>query len=201
VIKIKEKRIIYLRSQFEAREEQNGEKILDGLFIPYNQETELWRGFYEEIASGAFTESLRNSDIRVLYNHNSDIVLGREKSHTAVISERSDGVYCKISINQSDTEALNIYERVKRGDISGNSFGFYPTKEIYRDKGNDEIKVVVTEGELVELSVCPFPAYEQTNISARKKSYEEYLETNLRAKKSELLERLKKNGVKRNNAQ
>lgn len=191
-----EKRISYFKPQFQARDD-GGTKTIEGIFVPYGQETALWKYYFEEIAEGAFTQSIKENDIRVLYNHNSDVVLGRKSAKTVDIEERKEGVYARVTINPHDTEALNIYERVKRGDISGCSFGFYTSVEKYEDKPNGAFKSIIVQGELLELSVCPFPAYEQsTYIEARKQDYDKYRAKTINIQKTELKERLAKNGIK-----
>lgn len=180
----------YFPVDYKTREE-NGEKIIEGYFIVHDSPTELWPGFYEKVAAGACTKSIQQNDIRALYNHNRDIVLGRKQPKTLTLAEDAYGVKGTIIVNQSDTEALNVYERVKRGDITGCSFGFWPEKEEYDYKDNGEIYATVLEADILEISVCPFPAYPQTAIEARRMDFEEQRKRSLEAKKTLVRERLK----------
>ncbi|MGH2186177.1 HK97 family phage prohead protease, partial [Enterococcus faecalis] len=84
---------------------------------------ELWPGAFEEISPEAFNGSLSN-DIRALTNHETTLVLGRNKSGTLKLSVDSRGLWGQITINENDSDALNLYERVKRGDVDQCSFGF-----------------------------------------------------------------------------
>src|SRR5690625_7651630 len=92
---------------------------------------EVFTGAYEEIATGAFYNTLDN-DIRALINHNTAFVLCRNKSGTLELETDSKGLFGRIKINENDTDAMNLYERVKRGDVDQCSFGFNILKEIGR---------------------------------------------------------------------
>lgn len=192
------KRDAFFQTSFQTREEGT-QKFIDGYFIVYEAKTELWEGVFEEIAKGACTNSLINNDIRALYNHEWGTVLGRKSANTLIMREDDKGVFCSILINEDDSEAKNTYERVKRGDITGCSFGFYPTIEdrIMQDDGT--VKYVVKEADVIEVSVCVFPAYPQTAIEARKKNFSNESKRELELKKNKLKERLlnvKKNETK-----
>lgn len=167
-----EKRSVYAAADFKVRAEpDSGEKYIEGYFAVFNQRTELWPGFYEEIAPGAFDGSLKNNDIRCLFNHNSDIVLGRTVAGTLILKEDAHGLWGSVRINQDDKQALDIYARVARGDISGCSFGFYPIKEEYTELESGDVLCRVIEVDLSEVSICTFPAYPQTEVQAREKAY------------------------------
>lgn len=179
-----------ITSDLKTREE-NEEKYLEGYFAVFNRETELWPGAFEEIAPEAFNNTLGN-DIRCLINHDTTLVLGRNKANTLELKADSHGLWGKVKINSNDTDALNIYERVKRGDVSGNSFGFNILNEEtdYRDDGT--IKWTIKEVDLHEVSICTFPAYEDTTIQARKKEVDQYQKRQLELRKTKLKERLEK---------
>lgn len=110
--------------QFRTIEDDNN-KIIEGYFAVFKEETELFKGFFERIEKGAFKNTLEKNNIRWLFNHNTDVVLGTTDNKTLVLKEDDKGLYGKVIINDKDTEAINIYERVKRGDITGCSFGFF----------------------------------------------------------------------------
>lgn len=177
-----------ITSDLKTREE-NEEKYLEGYFAVFNRETELWPGAFEEIAPEAFNNTLGN-DIRCLINHDTTLVLGRNKANTLELKTDSHGLWGRVKINPNDTDALNIYERVKRGDVSGNSFGFNILNEEtdYRDDGT--IKWTIKEIDLHEVSICTFPAYEETSIQARKKEVKQHEQRQLEVRKQKLKERL-----------
>ena len=152
------KRFKTLDSKLEIREEANQEEyIIAGYFAVFNQETELYPGVFESIDRGAFKNSI-NGDIRALINHDTSLVLARTTSNTLTLKEDAKGLYGEIKINPYDTDALNIYERVKRGDVSQCSFGFTINQEEadYREDGSAHF--ILKDLNLYEVSVCTFPA-------------------------------------------
>lgn len=179
-------------TEFKVRSESESDDLyIEGYFAVYNQEIELWPGAYEEIAPGAFDNTLGN-DIRALIDHESRLVLGRNTAGTLELKADNHGLWGKIKINRDDTDAMNLYARVKRGDVDQCSFGFNIIKEEtdWRDDGT--VKWTIQEIDLHEVSVVTFPAYENTGVQARKKQVEQYRQRLLDAKKKQLKERLRK---------
>lgn len=164
-----ERRVIQTKDAFQTREE-NGKRYIEGYFSVFNQPYEVFPGWIEEIAPGAFSRTLRESkDVKVLWNHNSDIVLGSTINRTATLREDDVGLFGSNEINEDDQEAKNGYARVARGDVRGCSFGFEikAMEERWDDEGNYRTRI--TDVNLFEVSPCTFPAYVQTSISARAK--------------------------------
>lgn len=181
-----------LQTELKTRAEPDGQDMyIEGYFAVFNRETELWPGAYEEIAPGAFDETL-NNDIRALINHDTTLVLGRNKAGTLELKVDSYGLWGRIKINPNDTDAVNLYQRVKRGDVDQCSFGFNILEEItdWRDDGT--VKWTITKIDLHEVSVCTFPAYEDTGVQARKAEVEQYRQRLLEAKKNKLRERIRR---------
>ncbi|MBD8925211.1 MAG: HK97 family phage prohead protease [[Eubacterium] rectale] len=159
------------KSKFETRED--GENlIIEGYFAVFNSNYEIFPGATESIAPGAFDNAL-GADVRALIDHETRLVLGRNKSGTLDLRVDSHGLWGTIRINSKDSDAMNLYERVKRGDVDQCSFGFDIINENtdYRDDGS--IHWTIEEVALYEISVCTFPAYEETSVSARRKDFEE----------------------------
>ncbi|AVK48941.1 phage prohead protease [Clostridium sp. MF28] len=176
----------------------SNEMYIEGYFIVFNQPTELWLGAYEEIAPTALNNTLSN-DIRALINHDTRLVLGRNKSGTLELKVDSRGLWGRIKINTNDSEAVNVYERVKRGDVSQCSFGFNIISEETEWRDDGSVKWTITEVDLHEVSVVTFPAYEETGVQARQKSVEAYREKQILQKKNNLKVRLKNYGIKEAN--
>ena len=180
-----------LQTELKTRVEPDAQDMyIEGYFAVFGRETELWPGAYEEIAPGAFDETL-NNDIRALINHDTTLVLGRNKAGTLELKADSYGLWGRVKINPNDTDAVNLYERVKRGDVDQCSFGFNITSEEtdWRDDGT--VKWTITGIDLHEVSVCTFPAYEETGVQARKAEVEQHRQRLLEAKKNKLRERIK----------
>lgn len=172
-------------------EENNDGMYIDGYFSVFNKQTELWPGAFEEIGAEAFNETLGN-DIRALINHDTTLVLGRNKANTLELKTDSHGLWGRIKINSNDSDAVNLYERVKRGDVDQCSFGFNILEEVtdWRDDGT--VKWTITKIDLHEVSVCTFPAYEETGVQARQKEVEQHKERQLEQRKKILKERINK---------
>ena len=156
-----EKQTRSLKTELKTRAEGDNNMVIEGYFVVFNSQTELWQGAYEEIAPQALDNTLSN-DIRALINHDTRLVLGRNKSGTLDLKVDSRGLWGSIKINPNDTDAVNLYERVKRGDVDQCSFGFNVTSEETDWREDGTVKWTITGVDLHEVSVVTFPAYEDT---------------------------------------
>lgn len=164
-----------LRAQitnFETRED-GGAPHIAGHFAVFDSVYEIWPGMSESIAPGAFSGTL-SGDIRALTNHDSTLVLGRTLAGTLELREDNAGLWADITINPNDTDAMNTWQRVKRGDVSQCSIGFDIIREEAESRPDGSTHWTILEVKLWEVSVCTFPAYEQTNISARARDRDAY---------------------------
>lgn len=160
-------------AKFEAtRSEGTGDLYIEGYFSVFGSNYELWPGATESVAPGAFGDTL-GEDIRALINHETRLVLGRNKSGTLELTQDSYGLRGRIKINQDDVDAMNLYSRVQRGDVDQCSFGFDILEEEFEDRGNGTVHWTIQKVRLYEVSVVTFPAYEETSVSARKQDYAE----------------------------
>lgn len=152
-----------------AIREEGGKRYLEGHFAVFNQPYEVLPGWIETIAPGAFSKALASGkDIKVLWNHNPDIVMGSTAAHTASLWEDETGLPGRVEINELDQAAKDAYARVDRGDVTGCSFGFEISRmeESWDDDGTYRTRILEVDP-LYEVSPCTFPAYTQTSISAR----------------------------------
>ena len=182
-----------ITEEFQTRED-GGDLFIEGYFAVFNSNYEIAPGMSESIATGAFANTL-GGDIRALTNHDTTLVLGRNRANTLDLREDTHGLWGSIRINPNDSEAINLYQRVKRGDVDGCSIGFDILSEEtdFRDDGS--IHWTITEVKLYEVSCCTFPAYEETNISARSQQREEIEKRLNEAWKEKMKERIR-NGIK-----
>lgn len=177
-------------SQFQTREAE-GDLTIEGYFSVFNSIYELWPGATESVAPGAFSETLGN-DIRALVNHDDTLVLGRNKAGTLELREDAHGLWGKIKVNPNDGDAMNLYERVKRGDVDQCSFGFWIEDEETEFRDDGSIHWTIRKVNLFEVSVCTFPAYEATEVSARKADFAEILKRKTETWRAEMLAKLNK---------
>lgn len=181
-----------LQTELKSRAEPDGQDLfIEGYFAVFNRQTELWPGAYEEIAPEAFDETLSN-DIRALVNHDTTLVLGRNKAGTLELKTDNYGLWGRVKINPNDTDAMNIYERVKRGDVDQCSFGFNIIEEETEWRDDGTVKWRLKKIDLHEVSICTFPAYEDTGVQARQAEVEQHRQRLLEAKKNQLKERMRR---------
>lgn len=164
-----EQRILNMKD-VKTREE-GGKRYLEGYFAVFGETYQVFDGWTETIERGAFARYLASGeDVKVLWNHDANIVLGSTGNGTASLREDEKGLYGSVEINENDQDAVNAYARIARGDVNGCSFGFDVARqeEWWDDDGVYHTKLTEIDP-LYEVSACTFPAYKATSISARNK--------------------------------
>lgn len=146
----------------DATEEQPSK--ITGYAAVFNSKTTIGGWFDEVIEPGAFARSLsENGDIRALFNHNWDNVLGRTKSGTLRLEEDEKGLKFEIELPNTSV-GRDLAESMSRGDINQCSFGFWITEENW-DYSVEPALRTIKEVELYEISVVSIPAYDDTEVS------------------------------------
>lgn len=178
------------KTKFETRENQEDNPSIEGYFVVFDDVFNISEDISESIDRHAFDKTL-GGDIRALADHDTGKVLGRTSNGTLQLKLDDHGLWGSVSINPKDTEAMNYYERVKRGDISQCSFGFniLDQQPIVREDGGTHW--LVKEVELFECSIVAFPAYETTSIVARSKEIEELKMREMETWKLKMKQRLR----------
>lgn len=152
-------------AEFRA-EGDNVAPVIEGYFSVFDSNYEIGRDLSESIDRHAFDGAL-DDDIRALVNHDTTLVLGRTKAGTLALTVDDHGLFGRVQVNPKDTDAMNCYERVKRGDVSQCSFGFDITKEDTEVRDDGSVHWTILGVKLYEVSVCTFPAYTETGVEAR----------------------------------
>jgi len=159
-----EKEVRYFDVELRMSEDESPKII--GHAAVFNQWSEDLGGFREKIRPGAFKKTLKESDVRALFNHDSNYVLGRNKSGTLGLSEDDTGL--AIEIDPPDTTWANdLKVSMKRGDVNQMSFGFQTVKDEWNNEDKDKIERELVEVKLFDVSVVTYPAYPQTNAQVR----------------------------------
>ena len=164
----------YFKLSEVATRSENDSPVVEGFFVRYDDVYQVADGATESIERGALTEAI-TGDVRALYNHNTDIVLGRTSAGTLTLRDTEKGLWGSITINANDSQAMDIYARIARGDVSGCSFGFDIPKDGQRFETKDDGTVhwtITKVDPLYEVSPCVFPAYQATHIEARQQELE-----------------------------
>lgn len=172
----------------ESTTEENPK--IEGYFAVFGDIYDMGCGLTESIDRGAFDDTL-DGDIRALINHDTTLVLGRTSANTLELRTDDHGLWGSIDVNPNDTDAMNMYARVQRGDVNQCSFGFEILDEATEYRENGYIHWTLNKVKLYEVSVCTFPAYEATSVSARAKDAEEIRKKALEAWKEKTRKRMK----------
>lgn len=179
VAKQKEIRTLDIQGLQTRSQGDSESNVIEGYAAVFNSPTDIWGMFTEIIAPGAFADAIAsNDDIRALFNHDWNNVLGRTKSGTLRLSEDARGLKFEVDLPNT-TLARDLSESLRRGDISQCSFGFVPTSETWDYEPEIPVRTINTV-ELHEISVVSIPAYEDTEVSLRSKEANKSIELRLK---------------------
>ena len=135
------------------------------VFDSWSEELGGIEPFREKVVRGAFSESIEQDDIRALFNHSPDFVLGRNKTGTLTLTEDERGL--KVTIKPPDTRwAKDLLISVKRGDISQMSFGFVCQKDSWSYDDSVDVREL-HKVKLFDVSIVTYPAYPATECDVR----------------------------------
>ncbi len=152
-------------SDFRIQKKDDEPMRFKGIAVPFDSLSEDLGGFKERVAPGAFSNTIKKDDIRMLFNHNRDYVLGRTRSNTLTLEENEKGL--KIENEPPDTQwARDLAISVERKDIDKMSFGFRTIKDSWNEEGKIPIRTL-EEVKLLDVSIVTFPAYHQTKVQTR----------------------------------
>lgn len=147
----------------------SGPPKIAGYAAVFNTRSELIGGmFYEEIAPGAFDDVL-GQDVRGLFNHDRNYLLGRTASGTLRLSVDSRGLAYEIDPPDSQTVRDLVLAPLARGDMSGSSFTFRIADggESWREEGGAVIRTITRIAELRDVGPVAFPAYPDAKAAQR----------------------------------
>lgn len=150
----------------ELRVAGDTDPVIEGYAALFNSDSQDLGGFVERIAPGAFNDALKSSDIRALFNHDPNFVLGRMKAGTLEVSEDERGL--KIRNTPPDTQwARDLVTSMRRGDVDQMSFAFRVGTDEWEKRGGTVYRTILTVSELLDVSPVTYPAYPDTTVAAR----------------------------------
>jgi HK97 family phage prohead protease len=160
--------------KIEVRAVGDGQKkTVGGYAVRYNTPTlitDRWGDqFLEEISLGAFDKSLQNRNQKALWNHDSSKPLGSVSVGTLRFNADASGLNYEVDL-PNNSYGNDAFESIQRGDVSGSSFGFKVTNDVFSKiqyEGKEIYKRSIVEAELLEVSPCTFPAYDSSEINVR----------------------------------
>ena len=160
-----------LDAELRAIESEDGAPIIEGyaaIFdsasLPLGYEPYSFR---EVIRPGAFDKTLNEADVRALFNHDPNIILGRNKAGTVKLSVDQRGLKYRINVDPTSVQAMDTHRAIKRGDINQSSFGFRAIKDRWTEDEGKPILRELLEVELFDVSPVAYPAYTATSVDAR----------------------------------
>jgi HK97 family phage prohead protease len=154
--------------EFRLSQTTDASPKIVGYASVFNQASDDLGGFKEIVKPGAFKKTIQESDIRALWNHDANCVLGRKANGTLTLEEDEHGL--RISIDPPDTQmARDLMACIKRGDVDQMSFGFNTIRDTWDNTDPKNIIRYLDECRLFDVSPVTFPAYPQTSVSVRSK--------------------------------
>ena len=177
-------------AEFQVRNEGENQYI-EGFFAVFDSIYEIAPGMTESIARGAFSDTI-SGDIRCLTDHDSRLVLGRTTANTFELRETEHGLWGRTLINPNDQDAVNTKARVDRKDVTQASFGFDILDEDTEIREDGSVHWTIKKVKLYECSVVTFPAYKETNISARAEQRDELIKRQREAWRAKAFEKLRR---------
>jgi HK97 family phage prohead protease len=164
-----EKRLFELRAAAE-------DFVLEGTAVSYDCLSQDLGGFRERIMPGAFTRSIKQgADVKCLFNHDPNFLLGRTKSDTLQLQDTPTGLRFRCALDRNSSAHRDIYASVKRRDLSECSFAFTIPQggdvfDQVMESGKRFTRRTVNEAALLDVSVVVSPAYDapgSTSVDAR----------------------------------
>lgn len=182
-------------TDFRAAQD-GGKRAIEGYFAVFGTLYEGWDGEWDEsVETGAFDGAL-DADIRALINHDARLVLGRTTAGTLTLRVDEHGLWGRTEINGDDQDALNLYARVQRRDVTQCSFGFdILDEERSIDEVTGKVHFMIRRVKLYEVSVVTFPAYEETGVEARRADCEAVRRRDVEAWRERMTRRMRGHGA------
>lgn len=168
-----ERRYVELTLRAEGDE---AKPVIEGDAAVFGVETVIGKWFREKIRAGAFTRVLSEApDVIGAFNHDWSYVLGRTTAGTLKLQQNDKSLRYAIDVNPNDSQAMSVWEKVKRGDVSQSSFAFTVRKEEWTEpiEDSDEklaLREIVEIGKLFDVGPVPFAQYPEASAQARSKS-------------------------------
>jgi HK97 family phage prohead protease len=119
--------------------------------------------FVEQIEPQVFQRALgRNDDVKLLFNHKEDRLLGSQKQGNLTLREDAIGLYAECNVNDPE-----VVEKARNNELRGWSFGFVSRQDDWDTTTNPQRRFI-KDLDLLEVSVLSVvPAYTAMSLEAR----------------------------------
>ena len=168
---MKQERRTFTGTVIARSEGENMPKEIGGIAAVINSVTDL--GYFEEVIErGAFDNALNKEyDIRCLFNHEAELILGRTKANTCNVFVNADGnlEYTWIPDYENPTH-MSVVRSIMRGDITQSSFAFTIKEQKWSEStkyGSMGKRTITIIEDLYDVSPVTYPAYADTEADAR----------------------------------
>lgn len=162
----------FFDSEFEVRTEGN-KLTLEGYALKWGVRSNNLGGFREEVAEGATSKTIKESDIRALFNHEPSLILGRNKAGTLDVSNDSTGTHYRVHGDMRQSYVQDLAIAMERGDVTQSSFGFRkvgPEGDSWSEDENGMPLRTLREIQLFDVSPVTYPAYEDSTSGLGKRA-------------------------------
>lgn len=181
-----EKRIF--KTELRKTEAEKDCRNIAGYGSVFGTESEDLGGFREIIAEGAFNDVLKD-DVRALFNHDSNLILGRTTASTLKLMIDENGLGYEVDMPNT-SYANDLLISIERGDVTQSSFAFTVEDDEWLERDGKIIRVVNKVARLYDVSPVTYPAYPDATVAAR--SLETYLhKVQCRSAREKVLSRIK----------
>lgn len=168
-------RRILLNSDAAIRVTQRGGKRrISGYSAVFYQEGDagteykLWDDYVERIRPGAFDRAVKEQhDVKALFNHDPNQLLGRSTSGTCRYSVDSKGLKYEIDVDDNDPDHARVTAKINRGDLTGSSFAFRATRISWEEVEDGPTVRWIDDLQLYDVGPVTYPAYESTSTGLR----------------------------------
>jgi len=142
--------------------------VAEGYAAKFERDSQVLGNFVERIAPGAFKKTIKEADVRALFNHDPSLLLGRNKAGTLRMEEDSTGLRYEVDLPDT-TVGRDVAVLLERGDITGSSFGFRVISDDWDYDARDDglPQRTLREVALVDVSPVTYPAYLDTDSGLR----------------------------------
>jgi HK97 family phage prohead protease len=161
-----ERRTIAVPVEFRAAKGDEPAKLV-GYAAVFNSKSQDLGGFREQIAPGAFRNSIkdRNIEVKALFNHDPNLVLGSTSGGTLRLAEDETGLRCEIE-PPNTTAGRDVMTLVERGDINKMSFGFMTNDDTFEVVDGEVVRTLL-DVDVFDVSPVTYPAYQDTAVAVR----------------------------------
>jgi len=156
-------------SEVETRTAGENQRVIVGYAYKFRSLSEVLGQFREQIIEGAGRDSIQTDDIRALYNHNADLVLGRNVSGTLRMAEDSTGLEYEIQADERQSYVKDLLISLDRGDVDKSSFGFRAVEQDWERTDDGTALRSISKMSLFDVSPVTYPAYlsSESGVSRR----------------------------------